>query len=86
MNKERSFYGWRIAIGSFFIMAMPFAIIFLSHSIFLKPVTEALGFTATQFSLVFTIVAIATAITSPFMGKLIAVAIATIVKIGRAHV
>lgn len=71
LNKERSFYGWRIAIGSFFIMAMPFAIIFLSHSIFLKPVTEALGFTATQFSLVFTIVAIATAITSPFMGKLI---------------
>lgn len=71
LNKEKSFYGWRIAIGSFFIMAMPFAIIFLSHSIFLKPVTEALGFTATQFSLVFTIVAIATAITSPFMGNFI---------------
>lgn len=71
LDKKKSFYGWRVAIGSFFIMAMPFAIIFLSHSIFLKPVTEALGFTATEFSLVFTIVAIATAITSPFMGNLI---------------
>ncbi|MPQ43294.1 MFS transporter [Clostridium tarantellae] len=71
MGNKKPFYGWRIAIGSFFIMAMPFAIIFLSHSIFLKPVTTALGFSATEFSLVFTIVAIATAIMSPIMGKLI---------------
>ncbi|MEG2288435.1 MAG: MFS transporter [Clostridium sp.] len=71
MEKKNSFYGWKIAAGSFLILAMPFAIIFLSHSIFLKPVTAALGFTATQFSLVFTIVAIATAIMSPIMGKVI---------------
>ena len=50
---------------------MPFAVIFLSHSIFLRPVTEALGFSATQFSLVFTIVAVSTAAVSPFMGKII---------------
>lgn len=71
MNKKQSFYGWKIAIGSFFIMAMPFAIIFLSHSIFLRPVTTKLNFSSTQFSLVFTIVAISTAIMSPIMGKLI---------------
>lgn len=71
MEKKKNFYGWNIAAGSFFIMAMPFAVIFLSHSIFLKPVTEALGFSATQFSLVFTIVAIATALTSPVIGKII---------------
>lgn len=71
MKEDKSFYGWKIAIGSFFILAMPFAVIFLSHSIFLTPVTKALGFSATQFSLVFTIVAIATAIMSPFMGKFI---------------
>ncbi|WP_040210915.1 MFS transporter [Clostridium polynesiense] len=71
MENKKSFYGWKIAAGSFLILAMPFAIIFLSHSIFLTPVTQALGFTATQFSLVFTIVAIATAIMSPIMGKII---------------
>lgn len=71
MENKKGFYGWKVATGSFFIMAMPFAVIFLAHSIFLKPVTEALGFSATQFSLVFTIVAIATALTSPVMGKLL---------------
>lgn len=71
MENKKSFYGWKVAAGSFLILAMPFAIIFLSHSIFLTPVTQALGFTATQFSLVFTIVAIATAIMSPIMGKII---------------
>lgn len=69
MENKKGFYGWKVATGAFFIMAMPFAIIFLAHSIFLKPVTEALGFSATQFSLIFTIVAIATALTSPVMGK-----------------
>lgn len=71
MENKKSFYGWKVAAGSFLILAMPFAIIFLSHSIFLTPVTQVLGFTATQFSLVFTIVAIATAIMSPIMGKII---------------
>ena len=71
MENKKSFYGWKVAAGSFIILAMPFAVIFLSHSIFLTPVTQALGFTATQFSLVFTIVAIATAIMSPIMGKII---------------
>lgn len=71
LENKKSFYGWKVAAGSFIILAMPFAVIFLSHSIFLTPVTQALGFTATQFSLVFTIVAIATAIMSPIMGKII---------------
>lgn len=71
LENNKSFYGWKVAAGAFLILAMPFAVIFLSHSIFLTPVTKALGFTATQFSLVFTIVAIATAIMSPIMGKII---------------
>lgn len=71
MEEKRPFYGWNIVAGSFLILAMPFAVIFLSHSIFLRPVTEALGFSATQFSLVFTIVAVSTAAVSPFMGKII---------------
>ena len=71
MEEKRPFYGWNIVAGSFVILAMPFAVIFLSHSIFLRPVTEALGFSATQFSLVFTIVAVSTAAVSPFMGKII---------------
>lgn len=69
--EKKSFYGWNVVAGAFLILAMPFAVIFLSHSIFLKPVTEALGFSATQFSLVFTIVAVSTAVMSPFMGKII---------------
>ncbi len=71
MKEKKSFYGWNVVAGAFLILAMPFAVIFLSHSIFLKPVTEALGFSATQFSLVFTIVAVSTAVMSPFMGKII---------------
>ena len=69
--REQKFYGWKVVFGAFLILALPFAIIFLSHSIFLTPVCEALGFSATQFSMVFTIVAIATAFMSPFIGKLI---------------
>lgn len=71
MREKQSFYGWVVAVGAFFIMAMPFAIVFLAHSVFLRPVTEARGFSLTEFSFVFTIVAVTTAVTSPFMGRLI---------------
>lgn len=68
---KKLFYGWIVVVGAFLILSMPFAIIFLSHSIFLTPVTETLGFSATEFSLVFTIVALSTAFVAPFMGKII---------------
>ena len=71
MENKKGFYGWNVVFGAFLILALPFAIVFLSHSIFLTPVCEALGFSATQFSLVFTIVAIATAFMSPIIGTII---------------
>lgn len=70
MSDKKGFFGWHVVIGAFLIMSMPFGIIFLSHSIFLSSVTQALGITATQFSLVFTIVGLSTGIMSPIMGRI----------------
>ena len=68
MKKNSTSYRWVIMISSFFIMAVPFSIINTIHTLFLGPVSEKLGFSISQFSIIFTITAITVAITSPFIG------------------
>ena len=68
--KDKSYYKYTILIACFLLMAFPFSIINSIHSLFITPVTKALGFSKTAFSLLFTISAITVAISSPIIGKL----------------
>lgn len=52
-------------------MALPFSIINSIHSLFITPVTRQLGFSKTEFSLLFTISALTVAISSPIIGRLV---------------
>lgn len=71
MKKQTYFYRWVILLASFILMAVPFSIINMVHTLFITPVTEKLGFSLSAFSLIFTISAIVIAFISPLVGKLL---------------
>lgn len=71
MQKWLSFRGTYVAVAGFFYMALPYAVVLVAHSVFLTPVCQANGFTTAQFSVVYTLIALAIAFTSPYMGKLL---------------
>lgn len=68
--KRNTFYKYIILVSCFLLMAFPFSIVNSIHSLFITPVTAALGFSKTAFSFLFTISALTVAVTSPFMGRL----------------
>ncbi len=70
-GKPKVFYGWWIVVGSFFLNFAGIGIIMNSMGVFLKPVTESLGFTRGGFTLYFTIAALAMMVMAPVMGKLL---------------
>ena len=69
-QKSTFFYGWLIVVGCMLIQAVPFCLAANIQSAFTNYVTSGEGFTYTQFSLIFTIGTIVSAICSPFIGKL----------------
>lgn len=70
-NKKKSFfYGWVIVVGCMLIQAVPFSIAANLSSTFTNYVTSGEGFTLAQFSLIFTIGTVVSALCSPFIGKL----------------
>lgn len=70
-SQSKFHYGFVIVLGGFIIMAMLHSMLQTCFSLFLVPVTEGMGVLRTQFSLCTSIVAIATTIMSPKMGKLL---------------
>ncbi|MED1467349.1 MFS transporter [Bacillus salipaludis] len=71
MNKKGGiFYGWWIVVAAFMIMTFIYAPIANLVSLFILPVTKELGFSASQFMLYFTIMALAAMAIGPFAGKL----------------
>ena len=54
-QKSTFFYGWLIVVGCMLIQAIPYSLAANIQSSFTSYVTEAEGFTYTQFSLIFTI-------------------------------
>ncbi|MDQ6595481.1 MFS transporter [Bacillus salipaludis] len=71
MNKKGGiFYGWWIVVAAFMIMTFIYAPIANLVSLFILPVTKELGFSASQFMLYFTIMALAAMGIGPFAGKL----------------
>ena len=72
MNSDKKlFYGWWIVVGSFFLNFAGIGIIMNSMGIFIKPVSESLGFTRGGFTLYFTIAALSMMVMAPVMGKLL---------------
>ena len=69
-SKSTFFYGWLIVVGCMLIQAVPYSLAANIQPAFTNYVTSGEGFTYTQFSLIFTIGTIVSAICSPFIGKL----------------
>ena len=70
-GQKTGFYGWWIVAGCFLLTFTGIGIAINSIGVFLKPVTESLGFDRGEFSLYFTIAALSMALAAPFMGKLL---------------
>ncbi len=72
MTSERKiFYGWWIVVGAFFLNFAGIGIVMNTMGVFIKPVTESLGFTRGGFTLYFTIAALSMMVMAPVMGKLL---------------
>ena len=70
-SKPKAFYGWWIVAGCFLLTFTGIGFDINSIGVFLKPVTESLGFDRGEFSLYFTIAALSMMVAAPFMGKLL---------------
>lgn len=70
-SKQRIFYGWWIVVGCFFLNFSAIGVVFNTLGVFIRPVSESLGFTRGGFTLYFTISALSMMFTAPFVGKLI---------------
>ena len=68
---QKMFYGWWIVIGGFILNFIGIGIAFNALGIFFKPVVESLGFNRGDFSLYFTIAALAMTFAAPVVGKLL---------------
>jgi len=72
MTSERKmFYGWWIVGGAFFLNFAGIGIVMNTMGVFIKPVTESLGFSRGGFTLYFTIAALSMMVMAPVMGKLL---------------
>ncbi|MBI0580976.1 MFS transporter [Neobacillus cucumis] len=69
-KKGGIFYGWWIVVAAFMIMTFIYAPIANLVSLFILPVTKELGFSASQFMLYFTVMALAAMVVGPLAGKL----------------
>jgi MFS family permease len=70
-SNKKIFYGWWIVAGAFFLNFAGIGILMNSMGVFLKPVTESLGFTRGGFTLYFTIAALSMMVMAPIVGKLL---------------
>lgn len=69
-NKKQFFYGWAVVAACMLIQAIPFSIAANLQPAFTNYVMAGEGFTLAQFSLIFTIGTVVSAVCSPFIGKL----------------
>jgi MFS family permease len=67
----RLFYGWWIVVGAFFLNMAGIGIIMNCYGVFIKPVSDALGFTRGSFTLYFSIAAVSMMVAAPVVGKLL---------------
>ena len=70
MEKKKIFYGWYIVISCVLLMALCYAPLISCASLFIKPVTDDLGFTRSGFTLAQTISTLLGIVLAPFVGKI----------------
>ena len=70
-NDAKIFYGWQIVAGACLLNFAGIGIIVNSYGIFIKPVTESLGFSRGSFTLYFSIAALCMTFAAPVVGKLL---------------
>ena len=71
INKNKKITtGWLIVIACMLVQAIPNGIVVNTQALYMYPVMEAKGFTLSQFSLIFTIGTIVTAVIGPFIGSM----------------
>lgn len=71
MDNKRIYYGWWIVLTGFLVMALVYAALVSCQGLFIKPVTEELGFSRTGFSATTTILSLGLILGSSFMGSLV---------------
>lgn len=70
MEKKKIFYGWYIVVSCVLLMALCYAPLVSCASLFIKPVTDDLGFTRSGFTLAQTISTLLGIVLAPFVGKI----------------
>lgn len=71
-NNKKLFYGWYVVVGCVLLMALVYAPQISCASLFIKPITEELGFFRSSYTLVSAISALVGVLLAPFIGKLMA--------------
>ncbi|VIF71629.1 transporter, Major Facilitator Superfamily (MFS) [Clostridioides difficile] len=70
-NSQKGFFrGWLVVFAGLILMISVYGIVNNCASLFIKPVTEDLGFSRSEFSLYYTVIALSTMVIALFMGKL----------------
>lgn len=69
-SKNVFFKGWLVVFAGLILMISVYGIVNNCASLFIKPVTEDLGFSRSEFSLYYTVIALSTMVIALFMGKL----------------
>ncbi len=70
MRRNGIFYGWFVVVAGFTILFALHGIIINTFGVFFKPVTESMGWGRTTYSVALGIGAIAMAVGSPFVGRM----------------
>lgn len=70
-SRRKVFYGWWILVGAFILNFSSLGILVNTLGVFVRPVTESLGFTRGSFMVYFSIGAISMMIMAPIIGKLL---------------
>jgi len=70
-HQKKLFYGWFIVATGFIILFSLHGVIINTFGVFLKPVSESMGWDRATFSLALGIGAIAMAVGAPFVGRLL---------------
>ena len=68
-EKHNLYYGWMVVFGGILVMAVAYGIVGNCFSLYVKPVTEELGFTRRSFNVCATITNMVTMLLSLFAGK-----------------
>lgn len=70
MKIKKVFYGWYIVIFCVLLMAICYAPLVSCASLFIKPITEELGFSRSAYTLVSTIMTLLCVVLAPLVGKM----------------